>query len=97
MRGQISYKFFRDLKLIAVAVFLISIYTGAHADDSSMLVEKAMQNKLKEVEQLIKTGADVNSKTNDDGNTGLHWAASYGLKEMAELLISNGGRQPKKQ
>jgi hypothetical protein len=48
----------------ATASGIYHIGREAHADDSSMFVEKAMQNKLKEVEQLIKTGADVKSKTN---------------------------------
>ncbi len=84
------YKIFRGLGIIIVAACFISICGGASANDSSIFVEKAMQNKLKEIEQLIKKGVSVNSKSNDDGNTGLHWAASFGWKEMAELLISNG-------
>ena len=78
------------LKLITIVFFLLlTINSVSSADDSKLFVENAMQNKIKEIEQLIKDGVDVNSK-DDDGNTGLHWAASFGLVEMANLLLSNG-------
>jgi ankyrin repeat protein len=80
----------RRLKYIVIGIFSFFAFIGfSFAGDSSLFVEKAMQNKTTEIEQLIKDGAEVNSK-DDDGNTGLHWAASYGFTEMAEILISNG-------
>ena len=41
------------------------------------------------IKLLIAQGADVNAKT-EGGDTPLHFAASMGHKEIAELLIANG-------
>ena len=41
------------------------------------------------VNLLIMNGANVNL-ANEGGSTPLHWAAAFGLTEIAEILIANG-------
>jgi len=74
---------------MSIAIILSSGH-NALAADSWTFLRNVMQNKVHAVEQFLKAGADVNTRGKDDGNTGLHWAASYGLTEMAELLIGYG-------
>lgn len=55
----------------------------------TQLHEAVKNNKVKEVESLLKEGADVNSKA-PGLFTPLHVAATYGFKEITEYLIQNG-------
>jgi ankyrin repeat protein len=43
------------------------------------------------VELLISKNADINARDNK-GKTPLDWAATWGLKETADLLRKHGGR-----
>ena len=62
---------------------------GAKAPDIS-IVDAAMRGNIEAVKQHIATGTDVNTKDNLEG-TPLQHAAYSGHKEIAELLISEGG------
>jgi ankyrin repeat protein len=39
---------------------------------------------------LLENGAGVNTKTRDDGNTPLHFAAQYGFRRCAAVLLEKG-------
>ena len=45
---------------------------------------------IEAVKQHIAAGTDVNAKNDDNGRTPLHYAAAYGHKKIAELLLANG-------
>ena len=49
----------------------------------------AMRDDIEKVRSLLGQGADVNA-AQGDGMTGLHWAASNGNPQMAEVLIRAG-------
>ena len=55
--------------------------------------DAAEKGNIEAVKQHLDAGADVNA-TNDpvweEGSTPLHYAARWGHKEIAELLIANG-------
>ena len=53
------------------------------------LIEAITVSKLHKAIELIRAGADVNTK-DQDGNTPLHKASQYGHTELAKLLIGNG-------
>jgi len=68
--------------------------TVALQKSSNSLVRRAIQDierltNNRYVSELISKGADVNAK-DEDGMTPLHWAASQGHKDIAELLIAKG-------
>ena len=53
------------------------------------LREAIREGDIEAVQQHLVAGADVNAK-DEEGLTPLHLAASWGHKEVAELLIDNG-------
>ena len=53
------------------------------------LREAIREGDIEAVQQHLAAGADVNAK-DEEGLTPLHLAASWGHKEIAELLIDNG-------
>ena len=63
---------------------------GSRAGNLDFFVEEVRKNRIDEVRTLILQGVDVNSRDVFGDNSGLHWAASLGLAEMARLLIDNG-------
>jgi len=90
MRRNKRFAILRRMQCIAVGLgTFFAMVSYSFAVDSSLFVKKVMQNQTAEIEQLINDGADINS-IDDDGNTGLHWAATFGYTAMAELLITKG-------
>ena len=69
---------------------------GAKVPDIS-IHDAVFKGNMKAVKQHLAAGTDVNAKANPSGfkglagTTPLHDAASNGYKEIAELLIANGG------
>ena len=62
--------------------------TTAKAPDIS--IHKAVESgNIKAVKQHLDAGTDVNAK-DADGFTSLHYAARWGFKNIAELLITEG-------
>ena len=53
------------------------------------LIEAIEKGNIEAVKQHLAADADVNAK-DEEGLTPLHLAASWGHKEVAELLIANG-------
>ena len=49
----------------------------------------AFRENIEAIQQHLAAGTDVNAKDRY-GRTSLHFAADYGYKEIAELLIDNG-------
>jgi ankyrin repeat protein len=78
------------LGLLAAVVLGVGMAAPAHAEEFDFFVEAVRKNQIEEVRNLIRKGADVNSKDAFGDNAGLHWAALQGLEEMARLLIDNG-------
>jgi ankyrin repeat protein len=71
-------------------VLIMGSISGSRAGNLDFFVEEVRKNRIDEVRTLILQGVDVNSRDVFGDNTGLHWAASLGLAEMARLLIDNG-------
>src|SRR5207237_6630348 len=63
-------------------------YMPASSGDTRV-ADAAMRNDLEAVRSLLKQAADANS-SQGDGMTALHWAATNGNAEMAQLLIYAG-------
>jgi ankyrin repeat protein len=81
--------------LAATAILVLSIGGPAPLAKASNLVffvEAVRENRIDEVRELLRDGADVDAQDMFGGNTGLHWAARQGLSEMARLLLENGAR-----
>jgi len=80
----------RRAALAAFAIVLIPWWSfGLQAGKLIFFVDAVRENRIDDVKELLKSGADVNAQDMFGGNTGLHWAARLGLKEMARLLIDN--------
>ena len=71
-------------------ILIMGAISGSQAGDLDFFVEEVRKNRIEEVRTLLSQGVDVNSRDVFGDNTGLHWAASLGLAEMARLLIDNG-------
>jgi ankyrin repeat protein len=59
------------------------------AQTNAIVAEAAMQRNVGAVRALLKQGADVNA-AQGDGMTALHWAASHGNAELADMLLVAG-------
>lgn len=54
------------------------------------IFEAAKKNQLKQVEELLDAGIDVNMKDFDNEATALHYACSNGSRQTMELLVKRG-------
>ena len=77
----------KHLLLTTIAAVVLVGCGNPEADRA--LHDAARKGNIYAVKQHLAAGADVNVK-NDVGVTPLHRATRDGLKEIAELLISNG-------
>src|SRR3989442_394109 len=78
----------RGVQASAIAgVALTALLHGATG--KSLVADAAMQHDRAAVQTLLKRGEDVNA-AQADGMTALHWAASHGDAELAQLLIYAG-------
>ena len=71
-------------------ILIMGSIAGSRAGNLDFFVEEVRKNRIDEVRTLLLQGVDVNSRYVFGGSSGLHWAASLGLAEMARLLIDNG-------
>jgi ankyrin repeat protein len=68
----------------------LAVITGAaQSTGRAAVADAAMAKDVVSVRALLKQGADVNA-AQGDGMTALHWAASHGHLELAQMLIYAG-------
>ena len=89
---------FKEIKTTALALFLVlaNLVAGSAAAQSALVntetavADAAMQGSSTDiVSQLLQEGHDVNARQND-GATGLQWAAYHGDADMTALLLAAG-------
>ncbi len=67
-------------------VFLLPALVLVAAPNDTRVADAAMQGNREAVRGLLKQGLDVNA-AQGDGMTALHWAASRGDAELAQMLL----------
>ncbi|CAD8093251.1 unnamed protein product [Paramecium sonneborni] len=68
-----------------------SMYIDRRIKNNDTLLTLASKSGCKEmIKELIKKGADINIQNQDDGNTAVHLALSYGHYKIADILIGAG-------
>jgi ankyrin repeat protein len=72
----------------AIVVFSSTLINAGAGD--TRLADAAMRGDRQAVRELVKQAANVN-EAQGDGMTALHWAASNGDFDMAQLLVAAGG------
>ena len=75
----------KHLLLTTIAAVLV-----VGCGESIPLWRAARDGNIEAVRQHLASGTDVDAKSSRSGSTPLHFAANYGRKEIAELLISKG-------
>ena len=75
---------------MAIILVLAGTTGETRADNLLFFVDAVRENRIDDVKELLRDGADVNAQDMFGGNTGLHWAARQGAAAMARLLIDNG-------
>ena len=76
-----------QLTLIIGALCIAAIVAAAPPD--SAVADASMKGNKEAVRALLKQGADVNAAL-PDGMTALHWAATRGDAQLAEMLLYAG-------
>lgn len=78
---------------LQVGLILMSVVLMAFGPPPpiSPVADAASRNEIGVVKTLLRSGEDVNA-AQGDGMTALHWAAEYGDREMAGMLIYAGAK-----
>jgi ankyrin repeat protein len=81
----------RIAAVIAVGLTVMTTFCPVSfaEDQSQALIEAAKQGDLKQVQELLEKGADINSKDNS-GWTALMWVSDNGNAEIAKVLLAGG-------
>ncbi|CAD8162916.1 unnamed protein product [Paramecium octaurelia] len=67
------------------------MYIDRRLENNDTLLILASKSGCKDmVKELVKMGADINIQNQDDGNTAVHVALSYGHYKIADILIRAG-------
>jgi ankyrin repeat protein len=75
-----------SLRVMTVGLLSLGLLLAATPLAESPVADAAMKGDAAAVRSLIQQGADVNA-AQGDGMTALHWAATRGDTEIAEILI----------
>src|SRR5689334_20286237 len=73
----------------AAFTFVVAVSGVAIAGADLRLIDAAKRRDTKTIQLLVREHVDVNT-TYGDGTTALHWAAYWGDKPSAELLLGAG-------
>jgi 26S proteasome non-ATPase regulatory subunit 10 len=76
--------------VLPLGAVLISIASGCHKTDSEVteILAAADHGDLAKVRRLLDRNPNLAFSKNREGFTALHYAASYGYLEIAELLLT---------
>lgn len=85
----ISFKVNANLVSALELAAMIPIKSVNVADNNKLLIEAVKNQSLDDVNDLLKRGANVNSK-DIDNRSALMWALIVENKDIVELLLSNG-------
>jgi ankyrin repeat protein len=76
------------LRFASLCVFAFVV--GCNSDVERDLLEASSVGNLERIQQLLRSGANPNAKSWDDGATPLILAARYERLDVAKLLIASG-------
>jgi ankyrin repeat protein len=74
---------------VPLCLCVFAVTGAAQIAGRAPVADAAMNKDVAAVRALLKQGADVNA-AQGDGMTALHWAASHGDAELAQMLIHAG-------
>lgn len=77
-------------KQIIILLISLALAGTAWADINSDLIDAAKEGQTFYVRELLKRGANVNTKEQQEGGTPLMVAAVYGATDTITLLLNNG-------
>jgi uncharacterized protein len=80
----------RTMQWLAVAMVAMGFGAWVQAAAPAPVADAAMRRDTAAVRTLLRNGGDVNA-AQGDGMTALHWAATHGDAELAEVLLYAGG------
>src|SRR6478736_8851604 len=79
----------RMRQLLSISVVALSFAVVINAQGAAAIADAAMHGDRVAVKELLKKGLDVNG-AQGDGSTALHWAATKGDAELAQMLVYAG-------
>jgi ankyrin repeat protein len=83
---------FSRIAIAVSALCWLGIASSCHKDDDQIneLCAASGRGDTARVQALLKTNPTLVSRKDDNGDTPLHWAAMYGRKDVAALLLAIG-------